>query len=82
LHRLDVDTKDLGWGGKHRHTVRLVFAGIVTASVSNDQDRGVGMDLDVYKRVFAIDVVFGDQDGRRIKPLRGEGAARHDRERD
>ena len=49
-------------GSSNRHTVRLVFAGLVTASVSDDQDRGIGMDLDVYERVFAVDVVFRDQD--------------------
>ena len=49
-------------GSNNSHTVRLVFAGLVTASVSDDQDRGIGMDLDVYERVFAVDVVFRDQD--------------------
>jgi hypothetical protein len=53
--------------------MRLVFAGLVTSSISNNQDGGLGMNLDVYERVFAINVVLGDQDGRRVEPLRGEG---------
>jgi uncharacterized membrane protein YhdT len=57
------------------HTMRLVFNWLVTASVSNDQDGGLGMNLDVYERVFAVNVVLGDQDGRRVEPLRGEGTA-------
>jgi len=55
------------------HTMRLVFAGLVTSSISNNQDGGLGMNLDVYERVFAINVVLGDQNGRRVEPLRGEG---------
>jgi hypothetical protein len=53
----------------------LLLAGFITASISYDQDRRRGMDLDVYVRVFAVNIVFSDQDGRRVQSLCGEGAA-------
>jgi hypothetical protein len=66
------------WDHGLSHTMLIVFAGFVTASISYNDDRRGGMNLDKYLRVFAIDVVLCDQDGRRIQPLCGEGAARHD----
>jgi hypothetical protein len=39
------------------------------------------MDLDVDVRVFAVGIIFSDKDGRRVELLRGEGAARHGREK-
>lgn len=35
------------------------------------------MDLDVNVRVFAVSVVLGDEDSRRVEPLCGEGGAGH-----
>jgi len=55
--------------------MRLVLTGLVTASIAYDQDRRRGVDLDVYVRMLAVSVVFRDQNGRRVEPLRGEGAA-------
>ena len=62
------------------HTMRLMFAGFVTASVPYDQDRRRRMDLDVDVRVFAVSIIFSDKDGRRVELLCGEGATRHSRE--
>ena len=68
-------------GSSNRHTVRLVFAGLVTASVSYDQDRRCRVNLDIYVRVFAVSIIFSDKDGRRVELLCGEGATRHGREK-
>ena len=51
------------------HTMRLMFAGFVTASVPYDQDRRRRMDLDVDVRVFAVSIIFSDKDGRRVELL-------------
>jgi hypothetical protein len=63
------------------HTMRLMFAGLVTASVPYDQDRRLRMDLDIDIRVFAVSIIFSDKDGRRVELLCGEGATRHGREK-
>ena len=63
------------------HTMRLMFAGLVTASVSYDQDRRCRVNLDIYVRVFAVSIIFSDKDGRRVELLCGEGATRHGREK-
>jgi hypothetical protein len=63
------------------HTMRLMFAGLVTASVPYDQGRRLRMDLDIDIRVFAVSIIFSDKDGRRVELLCGEGATRHGREK-
>jgi hypothetical protein len=75
LYWLAIDGKDPGLGYQVSHTMLLLLAGFITASISYDQDRRRGMDLDVYVRVFAVNIVFSDQDGRRVQSLCGEGAA-------
>jgi hypothetical protein len=76
-YRLAIDEKDPGLGDQVSHTMFLLLACFITTSISYDQDRRRGMNLDVYVRVFAVTIVLRDQDGRRVQLLCGEGAAWH-----
>lgn len=55
----------------------LMLASLVTSGVTYNQNRHLGMDLDIDVRVFAVGVVLGDQNSRRVELLCGERAAWH-----